>query len=532
MQHMDPVMQKFVSSMRHSLSGEDVVNLEACMDCKLCGDACAWYLGTSDEKLHPTYKTGFIRQIYQRYLTLEGKVGGRLGLVETPTVEDLRERMPFFWMCTACGRCTLSCPVGLSTRRMVRLARAAYTEAGLSKENPTLRSIVHNLWEVGHSFGIAPAKIMARYALFLCTEGIDMPVDVKGADILFVCPSAANTKIPDYATKVMKILNAAGVSYTMSSRMVETGTEADHIVVHHELARKILQEWEYEARRLDVKRILVVECGCDTRTLYGDVSEILGRPFKYPIIMFDPLVYGLMQDGSLPVEKVNHRITLHDPCHATRLSGMGDTIREVLTRVATEFVEMTPNREYNYCCNGGAGGMRLPENTEVRRRVSVLKANQIHTTGADYVCSPCVVCVLSLEDICQTYGVGKARGRKAIMLFEVIYEAMMRALQQRGEVDRIRVPAVLEGQSDAFIAEHSAIASVTRMLLQNRVEALAILDWLDQDEIVQRYAQTTPQVRQKLENLRAMVCGEVLELAMPNDRPVLYAHPYGAIRDE
>jgi len=143
-----------------------------------------------------------------------------------------------------------------------------------------------------------------------------------------------------------------------------------------------------------------------------------------------------------------------------------------------------------------------------------------------------VVCVLSLEDICQTYGVGKAHGRKAIMLFEVIYEAMMRALQQRGEVDRIRVPAVLEGQSDAFIAEHSAIACVTRMLLQNRVEALAILDWLDQDEIVQRYARTTPQVRQKLENLRAMVCGEVLELAMPNDRPVLYAHPYGAIRDE
>jgi hypothetical protein len=25
---------------------------------------------------------------------------------------------------------------------------------------------------------------------------------------------------------------------------------------------------------------------------------------------------------------------------------------------------MTPNKEHNYCCNGGAGGMRLPENTE------------------------------------------------------------------------------------------------------------------------------------------------------------------------
>jgi len=215
---MEPIMQKFVSSMKHSLTDEDVINLEACIDCKLCGEACAWYLGTHEEKLHPTYKTNFIRQIYKRYMTLEGKIGGSLGLVETPTVQDLRERMQYFWNCTACGRCTLSCPVGLSTRRIVRMARAAYSDSGLGDENSTLKSIVHNLKTVGHSFGLEPAKVTSRYALFLCSEGIDMPIDVQNADILFVCPSAANTKIPDYATKVMKLMNAAGVNYTVSSK--------------------------------------------------------------------------------------------------------------------------------------------------------------------------------------------------------------------------------------------------------------------------------------------------------------------------
>ncbi len=517
---MEPVMQSFVTSLKHNLTDEDVINLEACIDCKLCGDACAWYLGTNDEKLHPTYKTNFVREIYKRYITFEGKVGGAIGLVKTPTVEDLRERMEYFWMCTSCGRCTLSCPVGLSTRRLVRMARAAYSDSGLSKENATLKSIVVNLRDVGHSFGIEPAKIMARYALFLCSEGIDMPVDVQGADILFVCPSAANTKIPDYATKVMKILNAANVSYTVSSKLVETGTEADHIVVHHDLTRRILEDWENEAERLNAKQILVVECGCDTRTLYGDASEILGRPLKYPVIMFDPLINDLIHDGTLPVEKVDTSVTLHDPCHATRLAGMADAMRDLLNSVSNNFKEMTPNREYNYCCNGGAGGMRLPENTETRRKVSVFKANQIENSGAEYVCSPCVVCILSLEDTCQFYNLAKQPGeRMAIMLFEVVYDAMVKALLKRGELDRIRTPVAFVGQSDEYIAEHS-VAGKMYKLLQNKEIATRILAWLEQDDVVKRYAKVNPGVLEQMQKFNDMVNSESMEHCKPRQKPL------------
>jgi Fe-S oxidoreductase len=517
---MEPIMQSFVSSLRHNLTDEDVINMEACIDCKLCGDACAWYLGTNEETLHPTYKTNFVRQIYKRYMTLEGQVGGTFGLVPTPTVEDLRERMQYFWNCTACGRCTLSCPVGLSTRRLVRMARAAYSDSGLSKENPTLKSIVENLRDIGHSFGIEPAKIMSRYALFLCSEGIDMPVDVEGADILFVCPSAANTKIPDYATKVMKILNAANVSYTVSSKLVETGTEADHIVVHHDLTRRILEDWENEAERLKARQILVVECGCDTRTLYGDASEILGRPLKYPVIMFDPLINDLIKDGTLPVEKVDTSVTLHDPCHSTRLSGMADAIRDMLNSVSNNFVEMTPNREYNYCCNGGAGGMRLPENTDTRRKVSVFKANQIQNSGAEYVCSPCVVCVLTLEDICQSYNLAKQPGeRMSIMLFEVIYDAMVKALLKRGELDRIRMPIAFAGQSDEYIANHS-VAGKMYKLLQNKEIATRILVWLEQDDVVKRYAKVNPGVLEQLAKFKDMVNNENMEHCKPRQKPL------------
>jgi Fe-S oxidoreductase len=510
---MEQKMMRFVDSLHEHMTAEDVVNMEACLDCKRCGDACAWYLGTGDETLHPTYKTNFLRSIYRRYMTLEGKVGGALGLTETPTEDDLREHMMSFWQCTACGRCTLACPAGISTRRLVRLARGAYSDAGLSDEHPTLGSITQNFRQTGHSFGIEPTKILARYGLFLTAMGLEMPVDVYGAEVLFVCPSAANTKIPDYATKVMAILNAAGISYTVSSRLVETGTEADHVVVHHDLTRRVLEAWEGEVERLGAQKILVVECGCDTRTLFADATEILGRPLKFPVLMFDPLIQEKITAGELPVVPLDTKVTLHDPCHSTRLAGMGDAMRDLLRSVTTNFVEMTPNREYNYCCNGGAGGLRIPENANTRRTVSVIKANQIGNTGAEQVTTPCVVCMLTLEDTCQTYNLSPQPGeRMATMLFELVYDAVEHALALRGELHRFRTPTVLKNCSANFYMQHSVSGAM--VALMQEPDALAIVEWLEQDEVVQRHAERHPEVREQLAVLRQMA-EEASLLEMP-----------------
>ncbi|OAN42676.1 hypothetical protein A6A03_18630 [Chloroflexus islandicus] len=499
---MEAEMQLFVDSLRKNITAEDVVNFEACMDCKMCGEACAWYLVTGDEKLHPTHKTGFIRQIYQRYLTIEGRIGGALGLVPTPTVADLKENMQYFWACTACGRCTLACPSGLSIRRMVRLARAAYSDSGLSNANPTIRSIVENTDRYRHSFGLTAAQVLGRVGLFLRSEGLEVPVNVHGAEMLFVCPAAGNTKIPDYGIKLIKILNAAGVSYTISPYVIDTGTEIDHIAVHHNLSKQMLLDWEDEADRLGVKAILLVECGCDTRTLYAEATETLGRPFRYPIISVDSLMLDLIRQGRLPIEKTDLKVTLHDPCYATRLSGLGDLFRELLTLVTDNFIEMTPNREHNYCCNGGAGGMRLPENTNLRRKISVLKANQIRATGAEYVTSPCVVCTLSLEDTCQTYNLSPTGERMALVLFEVVYAAMEPALAKRGELDLMRVPAELRNRDREFFIAHSLEGQMATMMQQPDFPAL--LDWLEKDDIVKRFSKDHPQVYEQLRALREM----------------------------
>jgi len=88
---------------------------------------------------------------------------------------------------------------------------------------------------------------------------VEVPVDVKGAEYLFVCPSAGNTRIPEYGVKLIKILNAAQINYTISSKVTDTGTEIDHIAVHHELSKVMLEEWEHAVEELQSKYVIVAE---------------------------------------------------------------------------------------------------------------------------------------------------------------------------------------------------------------------------------------------------------------------------------
>jgi len=485
------ILQKFVDTLDHWLTEEDIgLNMYGCVECNQCGEACAWYVETGEEEMHPKVRADFVRKVWKRYKTPMGKFLGSLGLIDSPTVDDLRKNMYIYWQCTLCGRCTLACPMNISNRSLYRAMRAAYTESGLSYENPTLKSIIENTEKLRHSFGLTREFVFSRPGLFLGYEGVEAPVDVKGAEYLFVCPSAGNTRLPEYGVKLIKILNAAQINYTISSKIIDTGTEIDHIAVHHELSKVMLEEWEQAAEELQSKYVVVAECGCDVRTMYVDAEKTLGRPFKFPIVSIDTILEQAIDNGSLPVEPIDESVTFHDPCYVARLSGRGDEYRRFLPKVVKDFREMTPNKEHNYCCNGGAGGMRLPENTEKRRKISRLKAEQIKNTGADLVTTPCAICYLNLKDTTEVYGLATADNRKARMLFEIVYDAMMKALKKRREEDRVRMPYLFKKMNKEEQIKHSLSGFMEQLTRSSQFPEL--LKKLKDDANVKNYAKENP----------------------------------------
>jgi Fe-S oxidoreductase len=96
-------------------------------------------------------------------------------------------------------------------------------------------------------------------------------------------------------------------------------------------------------------------------------------------------------------------VTYHDPCNYARSTGLIEEPREVLSACAGNFREMTPNRDYNWCCGGG-GGLAVLDGSEGARKREISfyeyrmtrtgrkKLEQVDQTGAAYVAVPCGNC--------------------------------------------------------------------------------------------------------------------------------------------
>jgi len=85
------------------------------------------------------------------------------------------------------------------------------------------------------------------------------------------------------------------------------------------------------------------------------------------------------------------RVTYHDPCDLGRHCGIYDEPREIIRKIAPNFVEMTHNRENALCCGAG-GGVRgaYPKNSigMARRRLQ-----EVEEVNADILLTECNSCL-------------------------------------------------------------------------------------------------------------------------------------------
>ncbi|PIV28342.1 MAG: (Fe-S)-binding protein, partial [Candidatus Altarchaeum sp. CG03_land_8_20_14_0_80_32_618] len=191
---MEPQMQKFVEAVEKEITAEDIdTNIEGCIGCGNCGHACAWYLVENDPKYHPKTRADVVRNVYKAYIDPVGKVKASLGLIKKPNVKDLEDMKDAMWACTTCGRCTLACMQGVSNRRMIRIARTAYDAAGIQPQ--IVQKIKNDCIVHHHSFGSTREEVFGRVLPVLQKAGVQIAVDVVGAEYLWICSAIGNTKV-------------------------------------------------------------------------------------------------------------------------------------------------------------------------------------------------------------------------------------------------------------------------------------------------------------------------------------------------
>lgn len=384
--------------------------MDICVRCGACADKCHYFIGSGDPKNMPVLRTELLRSIYRRYFTLSGKVFGKLAGARKLTVEVLKEWFYYFYQCTECRRCSVFCPYGIDTCEITMMGRELLNLVGCN-----INWIVEpasNCYRTGNHLGIPPHafKSTVDFAIDEIKEitgiQVEVPINRKGAEILFISPSADYFANPHWFTFLgyLILFHEMGLDYTWSTYASEGGNFG--LFHSAELAKRLNAKVYSEAKRLGVKWILGGECGHMWRVLhqYMDtfngptgfleepVSPITGTHFENvkstKMVHICEFTADLIQNSKLKLEPSRNdkwKVTYHDSCNTSRGMGLFEEPRYILRHVCNEFYEMPENtiRERTFCCGSGAG-LGADENMEMRLRGGFPRANAVKYVQEQY----------------------------------------------------------------------------------------------------------------------------------------------------
>ncbi len=377
--------------------------LETCTRCGVCVEACHVYASTGQVKHIAAYRGEIIRRLYKKHFKLRGKLWPSVGEAKELNDMALEELFEAAYSCTGCRRCMVYCPFGIDTQMLMSIAKLLLIGANTEPEILTMladtsvekgKSI--DLFKEGFLQGVKnlEKEVVKKWA----TESGEtaIPVDVEGADLLYVALAGAHSIIPAAA-----IFNAAKENWTLSFfEAVNFGA----FVGDPTKTKLILDRIINEALRLKVKEVCICECG----TAYRVMKHLSGKqPFKVSSITEVHARYIRDNRIKLDKSKFNVATTYHDPCQLARNAGVMDEPRFILKHLTDDFREMSPEPTYNWCCGGGGGLVALGDETlDFRMKSSRVKADQVKKTNAGVLVTACENCHTQLDNLNDHYNMG------------------------------------------------------------------------------------------------------------------------------
>ncbi len=373
--------------------------------CGRCAASCQLYEATHDPRDIPCHRSELLLRVYRRYFMASGIAKARLMGGFTLTDEYIDQMAEEYYRCTACRRCQQTCPVGIDHGLITHLARWLLAEVDVIPK-ALLVSVREQLEGVGNTSAI-PVPALIDTCEFLEEElhdiynvDIKFPFDVEGAEFVFF-PAVSDFLLEaDTLMGNAAVMHVTGGSWTIGTKNYDG---IDYGLFYSDrMMERIVRNVIAEVRRLNGKKVLVGECGHATRAAW--YVPTYGGPSAPPVVNCIEYAHEMLMAGKIPLkdERIEERVTYHDPCNIARSGRIIDEPREILQTICRDFVEMTPNRTENYCCGGGGGTVSIDEIRAFRTGpLGKRKAEQIRATGAKYVVSPCANCKKQLREICQ-----------------------------------------------------------------------------------------------------------------------------------
>jgi len=443
-------LQKMIDQVKAIKNGPRVLQLymDLCAKCGICAEQCHVSRNMPEARTNPAARSDLIRKLYKRYGSTWGGVLKGLRAARDIDPDELDTWVRDFYECSGCRRCGVFCPFGIDNSVITRKGRAVVHALGKS---PFMMAETQRISdETGNDEGqtyasfVDACKFLEEEVLDEFGIEVEIPIDRKGCDILFIPASADLISFPETHMGVAVFFRALkqidGTPWPMSSKAFDganfglfTGDDP-HMFRKNQLAYDACIE-------LGVKKLVIGECGHAYRIAkrMGPTASKNNNPFETTSVF--ELADSYLKKGAFKFDKskVDEIVTYHDPCNFTRSLGIFEEPRRLLHAMTDNFHDMTPNRTENWCCGGGGGlavmdGMERVDKLDVtfqeyRMKVGRTKCEQVKATGANYLAAPCANCKRQLMQLMEHYETGVKVGgvfdlfMKAIVLEEQPSEA-------------------------------------------------------------------------------------------------------------
>jgi len=379
--------------------------LDICTRCSICKDACHQYVSTGDVLFLPAYRAELIRRVYKKYFTRSGQF--LPSLYEGREVDNrlLDELYRSTYACTGCRRCMYYCPFSIDTTWLLGVAKAMLIAAGRGAQ--ILTELAGAAISKGENIDLF-RDIMLDLNKETEKELQDLvgdltasiPIEKENADVLYTALAGVHSILPPAV-----VFHKAGLNWTLSLfESANYGYFLGDVEKSRTIARRIVDE----AKRLQVKEVVISECGHAYRIMQYLYETWANEELPFRVTAMVEFLARLIGGGRIEIlpGKEGEMVTYHDPCQVGRNAGFYEEPRYVLHQVTSNVCELTPNREKNWCCGGGGGLVAQPDFDEFRIKTGERKVEQIKKTRAGLVVSPCENCRLQITALNEKYDMG------------------------------------------------------------------------------------------------------------------------------
>jgi Fe-S oxidoreductase len=206
------------------------------------------------------------------------------------------------------------------------------------------------------------------------------------------CSASYDKRNQAIARSVVAILTKAGVSFGV---MQEERC-------HGEVARRLGEEYLYQTLQSEnVEAInqyrfrkVITHCPHCFNTIKNEFPQFGGT---YEVLHHSQVIAELIAAGRVkPIKRIEGVVAFHDSCYLGRYNGIMEAPRQVARAVpGLRVIDPPRSRERGLCCGGGGGHMWME--VPSRKRVNVIRTEELLETGATVVGTACPFCLAMVD---------------------------------------------------------------------------------------------------------------------------------------